>query len=121
MSGSSEAAARAQGPIRILRWPFAENDRAQAEHRDARLHQDRRPAPSGRILGADIVGPAAGEMIHLWTLAVSQRLKIGAVAGMIAPYPTLGEIGKRAAGNYYLPKLFSDRTKRLVRFLARFG
>jgi hypothetical protein len=60
-------------------------------------------------------------MIHFWTLAVSQRLKIGAVAGMIAPYPTLAEIGKRAAGNYYLPKLFGERTKRLVRFLARFG
>ena len=60
-------------------------------------------------------------MIHFWTLAVSQRMKIGAVAGMIAPYPTLAEIGKRAAGNYYLPKLFGERTKRLVRLLARFG
>jgi pyruvate/2-oxoglutarate dehydrogenase complex dihydrolipoamide dehydrogenase (E3) component len=77
--------------------------------------------PRGRILGADIVGHAAGEMIHVWTLAVSQKLKIGAVAGMIAPYPTLAEIGKRAAGNFFAPKLFSERTRRLVRFLARFG
>jgi pyruvate/2-oxoglutarate dehydrogenase complex dihydrolipoamide dehydrogenase (E3) component len=118
--GSSEAAARAQGPIRLLRWPLAENDRAQAEH----LHRGFIKIVTnmrGRILGADIVGPSAGEMIHFWTLAVSQKLKIGAVAGMIAPYPTLAEIGKRAAGNYYLPKLFCERTKRLVRFLARFG
>jgi len=118
--GSSEAAARAQGPIRLLRWPLAENDRAQAEH----LHRGFIKIVTnmrGRILGADIVGPSAGEMIHFWTLAVSQKLKIGAVAGMIAPYPTLAEIGKRAAGNYYLPKLFGERTKRLVRFLARFG
>jgi pyruvate/2-oxoglutarate dehydrogenase complex dihydrolipoamide dehydrogenase (E3) component len=118
--GLNEAAARAQGPIRILRWPLAENDRAQAEHRlDGFIKII--VTGKGRILGADIVGPAAGEMIHLWTLAVSQKMKIGAVAGMIAPYPTLAEIGKRAAGNYYLAKLFSPGTKRLVRFLARFG
>ncbi len=77
--------------------------------------------PGGRILGADIVAPGAGEMIHFWTLAVKQRLKIGAVAGMIAPYPTLSEIGKRAAGNFFLPTLFSDRSRRLVRLLARLG
>ena len=118
--GLNEAAARAQGPIRILRWPLSENDRAQAEHRlDGFIKII--VTEKGRILGADIVGPSAGEMIHLWTLAVSQKMKIGAVAGMIAPYPTLAEIGKRAAGNYYLAKLFSPGTKRLVRFLARFG
>ncbi|HEX3065531.1 MAG TPA: FAD-dependent oxidoreductase, partial [Dongiaceae bacterium] len=118
--GLSEAAARAQGDVRILRWPLAENDRAQAEHRDQGFIKIITSA-EGRILGADIVGPSAGEMIHLWTLAVSQKMKIGAVAGMIAPYPTLAEIGKRAAGNYYMAKLFSPGTKRLVRFLARFG
>ncbi len=118
--GLSETAARTQGDIRILRWPLAENDRAQAEHRHEGFIKIVTSA-KGRILGADIVGPAAGEMIHLWTLAVSQKMKIGAVAGMIAPYPTLAEIGKRAAGNYYMAKLFSPGTKRLVRFLARFG
>jgi pyruvate/2-oxoglutarate dehydrogenase complex dihydrolipoamide dehydrogenase (E3) component len=118
--GMSEAAAIAKGPIRILRWPLAENDRAQAEHRHKGFIKII-TTPGGRILGADIVGPSAGEMIHLWTLAVSQKMKIGALAGMIAPYPTLSEIGKRAAGNFYLPKLFAERTKRLVRFLARFG
>ena len=118
--GMSEAAARAEGPITLLRWPLAENDRAQAEHRREGFIKIILNA-KGRILGADIVGPSAGEMIHLWTLAVSRRMKIGAVAGMIEPYPTLAEIGKRAAGNYYLPKLFGERTRRLVRFLARFG
>jgi pyruvate/2-oxoglutarate dehydrogenase complex dihydrolipoamide dehydrogenase (E3) component len=118
--GMNEAAARATGPIRILRWPLSENDRAQAEHRTDGFIKIILTA-KGRILGATIVAPSAGEMIHLWTLAVSQRMKIGTVAGMIAPYPTLAEIGKRAAGNYYLAKLFSPGTKRLVRFLARLG
>jgi pyruvate/2-oxoglutarate dehydrogenase complex dihydrolipoamide dehydrogenase (E3) component len=118
--GFSEAEARKQGPIRLLRWPLAENDRAQGEHLE---HGSIKlvTTPGGRILGADIVAPGAGEMIHFWTLAVKQRLKIGAVAGMIAPYPTLGEIGKRAAGNFFLPKLFSDRSRQLVRLLARLG
>ena len=43
------------------------------------------------------------------------------MAQYIAPYPTLGEVGKRAAGSYYTPSLFSDRTRRIVRFLLRFA
>jgi pyruvate/2-oxoglutarate dehydrogenase complex dihydrolipoamide dehydrogenase (E3) component len=118
--GLSEAAARALGPIRLLRWPLAENDRAQAEHLE---HGAIKlvATPGGRVLGADIVAPGAGEMIHLWTLAVKERLKLGAVAGMIAPYPTLTEIGKRAATNFFIPKLFNDRSRRLVRLLMRLG
>ena len=118
--GLSEAAARRQGPVRLLRWPLAENDRAQAEHLTHGFIKVV-TTPAGRILGTDIVASGAGEMIHLWTLAVKERLKIGAVAGMIAPYPTLGEIGKRAAGNFFLPGLFSDRTRRLVGLLRRLG
>src|SRR5262249_11213662 len=118
--GLSESEARERGPIRLLRWPYAENDRAQAERRlDGFIKLV--VTPAGRIRGAGIVAPAAGESIHLWTVAVSRRLKVADVAGMIAPYPTLSEIGKRAVGNFYLPKLFSERTKRLVRLLARLG
>ena len=119
--GLTEAEAReAHGEINLLRWPFAENDRAQAERQtDGLIKVVIRP--NGRILGAAIAGTHAGELIHPWVLALSQKLKIGAMAGMIAPYPTLGEIGKRAAGTYYIPKLFGDRTKAVVRFLARFG
>jgi len=77
--------------------------------------------PKGRILGAGIVGAHAGELIQLWVLAIGRKMKVGAVANMIAPYPTLGEINKRAAGSFYTPALFSERTKRIVRFLGRFG
>jgi pyruvate/2-oxoglutarate dehydrogenase complex dihydrolipoamide dehydrogenase (E3) component len=75
----------------------------------------------GRILGAAILGAGAGDQIMAWALAISQRLKIGAVANLIVPYPTRGEAGKRAAGSFYTPTLFSPRTRRLVRLLARFG
>jgi len=60
-------------------------------------------------------------LIHPWVLAIAERLSIGAMARLVLPYPTLGEVGKRAAGSYYLPSLFGERSKRLVRFLRRFG
>ncbi len=63
----------------------------------------------GRILGCSFVGLQAGELIHPWTLALASGLKIGAMAGYVAPYPTLGEAGKRAAGAYYTPRLFGNR------------
>ena len=76
---------------------------------------------NGRILGAAILGAAAGELDLPVGLALEGGVKLKTVAGMIAPYPTLGEASKRAAASHYLPKLLSDRTRALVRFLARFG
>ena len=76
---------------------------------------------NGRILGATILGTGAGDLILPWALAISQKLKIGALANLIVPYPTRGEAGKRAAGSFYTPTLFAPRTRRLVRLLARFG
>ena len=105
--------------IRILRWPFAENDRAQAERRTdgfIKVIADRK----GRIHGVCVVGANAGELIFPWALAVQKRLKVGAIASVIAPYPTMGEISKRAAGTFFTPSLFSERTKKLVRFLMNF-
>ena len=119
--GLNEAQARAEhGEVRVLRWSFDENDRAQAERETEGLVKVV-ATPKGRILGAGIAGPHAGELIQTWVLAMSQGLKIGAVAGMVAPYPTLGEVNKRAAGSFYTPKLFSDGTRKVVRFLSKFG
>ncbi len=119
--GLDEARAREQfAPITILRWPFADNDRAQAERETDGLVKVL-TTKSGRILGAGIVGAHAGELIQPWVLAVARKMKIGAIAGMIAPYPTFGEVNKRVAGSFFTPKLFSPRTRRIVRFLARFG
>ncbi len=74
---------------------------------------------NGRVLGATIVGARAGELILPWVLAVSQKMKIAAVASAIAPYPTLSEVSKRAAGAHFTPSLFSERTRKVVRFLQR--
>ena len=119
--GMTEEQARARhGSIRVLRASFAENDRARAEDETHGVVKAV-VARNGRVLGASIIGPRAGELIQTWELAIRSKLKIGAIAGLIAPYPTFAEANKRAAGTFYLPRLFSDRTKMIVRFLARFG
>jgi pyruvate/2-oxoglutarate dehydrogenase complex dihydrolipoamide dehydrogenase (E3) component len=120
--GLAEAAARERHgkDIVILRSSFHDNDRAQAERTTHGLVKVV-TRKNGRIVGASILGPHAGELIQPWVLAIGQGLKIKAMAGMIAPYPTLGEAGKRAAGNFYLATLFGERSKSLVRFLTRFG
>ncbi|HTZ77926.1 MAG TPA: FAD-dependent oxidoreductase [Stellaceae bacterium] len=116
----AEAAARHGGDLAILRWPFHENDRAQAEHATHGLVKvvARR---NGRVLGASILGTHAGELIQPWGLAISQKLKVGALATPMAAYPTLAEANKRAAGTFFAPKLFGDRTRMLVRWLQRLG
>ena len=120
--GLTEAEARAVhgDGITILRWPYHENDHAQTERETHGLVKAI-TTRSGKILGASIVGAHAGELIQVWVLAVGQGLNIKALAGMIAPYPTFGEVSKRAAGSFFTPKLFSPGTRKLVRFLSWFG
>ena len=108
------------GGVTILRCPLHDTDRARADgmpHGLVKVTTDRK----GRILGAGILAPDADELIQLWQLAIAQRMKIGAVAGLIPAYPTLGEASKRAAGSFFAPRLLGAGTRRLVRWLARLG
>ncbi|WP_407529052.1 dihydrolipoyl dehydrogenase family protein [Methylobacterium oryzisoli] len=117
--GLTEAQARAAGhAVTVLTQPLSANDRAVAEHRReglVKLVAGRR----GRLLGAAILGPAAGEAIGLWCLAIGQGLSLRAVAGVVLPYPTNGEAAKAAAGSAFTPVLFGPRTRRLVGWLNR--
>ncbi len=120
--GLTEAKAREQlgDKVRVVSWPFAENDRAIAERQTkglVKIVTNER----GRVLGAGIVGAHAGELIQIWQLAVQKKMKIGTIANTVAPYPTLSEASKRAAGQYFTPSLFSDRTRAVVRFLSKLG
>ena len=119
--GLSEAEARSQGhEPRVLRFPFGENDRAIAEGETGGLVKvvaTRR----GKVLGASIVGAHAGELILPWVLALKNRIGVGKLAQAIVPYPTLSEASARAAGSFHTPTLFSARTRRVVRLLARLG
>jgi hypothetical protein len=54
-------------------------------------------------------------------LAISQGLNIRTLAGIVMPYPTLAEIGKRAAITYFTPSLASNWVRRIITCLRRFG
>ncbi|MBB5517057.1 pyruvate/2-oxoglutarate dehydrogenase complex dihydrolipoamide dehydrogenase (E3) component [Rubricella aquisinus] len=105
--------------VEVLRFHFNENDRAIAEGKTDGLVKVM--VVKGKVLGASIVGPQAGELIQLWALVIANKQKISAVANMVAPYPTLGEVNKRAAGQYYIPRLFeSDRVKTIVGLVQKY-
>jgi pyruvate/2-oxoglutarate dehydrogenase complex dihydrolipoamide dehydrogenase (E3) component len=118
--GMTEAEVREAGhkEIRILRWPLSENDRAVAEGRPEGLVK-LVATPRGRLLGASVLGARAGDMAGMFGLMIGRRLPLSALAGMVLPYPTLSEAAKRAAGEFYTPKLLSPVTKRIVRLLKR--
>lgn len=118
--GLTEKQARMQhgSNIRVARWDFHENDRAIAE-RQTKGFVKVITTRKGLILGVSIIGTQAGELIGMWALAITKQLKVGDITSMIAPYPTLGEASKRAAGAWYTPTLFSDKTRKIVRFLQK--
>jgi pyruvate/2-oxoglutarate dehydrogenase complex dihydrolipoamide dehydrogenase (E3) component len=93
-----------------------ENDRAQAERETHGLAKI--VVARGRPIGATIVAPHAGDLIMPWVMAIGQKAKMSSMAGMVAAYPTLGEISKRAAGAHFTPTLFSARTKAVVKVLS---
>jgi pyruvate/2-oxoglutarate dehydrogenase complex dihydrolipoamide dehydrogenase (E3) component len=120
-TGETEASARQKGlDVATTLSPFSGNDRARTE-RDTDGFVKIVSRRNGRILGATIVGAQAGELIQVWALAIARGLKLSAMAGLVAPYPTRGETGKRAAGEFYAPRLFSARTRALTKFLRLFG
>jgi pyruvate/2-oxoglutarate dehydrogenase complex dihydrolipoamide dehydrogenase (E3) component len=111
------ATAAGHNPIQLI-TPLAENDRARAERRTEGMIIAV-TNKKGRILGASILAPHAGEMIGTWAVAITAKASIKTMASHIAPYPTYGEASKRTAGAFYTPKLFSPRVKRLVRFMLK--
>jgi len=115
---TEQAARQAAADIVVTHQPFAGNDRARAERHDdgfMKVVNDRR----GRVLGVTIVGVQAGELLAPWCLAMARGLKLSAMADLLLPYPTLGEVSKRVAGQYYAPRLFGAGTRRLVGALLR--
>lgn len=118
--GLTEAQARDQygDRLELARFDFSGNDRAIATRQTGGLIKVM--IVKGRPVGVSIVGPGAGEMINLWALALANRLKMSQIAAMVAPYPTMGEVSKRAAGAYFSPRLFDNPwVKRIVGFVQK--
>jgi pyruvate/2-oxoglutarate dehydrogenase complex dihydrolipoamide dehydrogenase (E3) component len=122
--GLTEAEAREQGHegVTVQRWPLAENDRAIAEGRPEGPQGGMVKlviSQGGKLLGAGVLAPRAGEMAGMFGLMIGRKLPLSALAGLVLPYPTLAEAAKRAAGAHYTPKLLSPFTKRVIGLLKR--
>ncbi|KIN62209.1 Mercuric reductase [Sulfitobacter noctilucicola] len=119
--GMTEAQAKEEhgSAVEVVRFHYNHNDRAIAERKTKGFIK--LMVVKGRPVGASIVGYQAGELINLWALALANNMKMGQIAAMVAPYPTIGEVNKRAAGAYYSPRLFENVwVKRVVGFVQRF-
>lgn len=120
--GLSEKAAREKfgHRVRVLTAEYAGNDRAQAEGETiGRLKLI--AGPGGRLLGADLVGAQAGEIINLLSLALSKNMTMKDLAGFISPYPTLAELVRRAAISYYVDMPRKAWLRGVINVLRKFG
>ncbi|HXX07865.1 MAG TPA: FAD-dependent oxidoreductase [Pseudolabrys sp.] len=120
-TGLTEAQARERRiGVRVARWPYRDNDRAQTE-RETHGHIKVITTRKGRIVGATIVGAQAGELIGIWTLAIARGLDMKALTDFVLPYPTLSELGKRVAVDFFAPNLTSPWVRRIIGWLRKFG
>ena len=117
---SVDQATSSHRETRILRWPYAENERATAEGRTAghvKLIADR----EGKLLGAAVAGASASELIGMWTLALANGMTVADIAATAMPMCTFGEIGKRAAISYFPVEPRRTLARKLAGLLRVFG
>jgi len=113
---NEQRATKAGVAYRVLRENFSTNDRALTEG-EPRGTIKVLVSPAGKVLGCQIVGAHAGELIHEWVAVMNGGVKLSTLAGAIHAYPTLAEISKRVAGSLFAERIFSDRTKGVLKFL----
>lgn len=101
---------------RVREEVFDRNDRALAEGETSGKIK-MLISPKGELLGCQIMGAHAGEIIHEWIIALNGGIKLSKLAGAVHVYPTFSEISKRVAGSLFAEKIFSDRTKSVLRFM----
>jgi pyruvate/2-oxoglutarate dehydrogenase complex dihydrolipoamide dehydrogenase (E3) component len=116
--GLSEQQARAQGlDVEVLHFPFRSIDRAVIEGES--IGQTKLVVHKGKILGAAILGPSAGELLHEIVLVMKSGSTIRTLAETIHAYPTLSQIHRRTVNTHYSGKLFSPLSRTLVQLLTR--
>jgi len=114
--GMNEKAAEAAG-VEYSVWieEFKDNDRSLAEGEKVgkiKMILDGKEKP----LGVQILGPQAGELLNEWVAVLNGKMKLSTLASAVHPYPTLGEINKRVVGNFFSPKIFSERVRKGLKF-----
>ncbi|MBW2196081.1 MAG: hypothetical protein JRF37_11185 [Deltaproteobacteria bacterium] len=99
---------------------FEEVDRALAESEYQGKMKILTEKGSDKIIGVQIAGLHAGELIASSVIAVNKGMKLSDLATQIFAYPTLSEIHKKSSGKYYAQKIFSPKVRRILKFLFGF-
>lgn len=118
--GLTEDEARKEyGDIKVYRYPFSEHDRAIIDGETEgmiKLICDKK----GKILGAHILGKGAGDLINEYIFAMKNNLPVQKISQTVHVYPTMGQVVKRGADQYYKEKLFSGWFPKMARILMKF-
>ena len=115
---SEQEAQKRKVPYRVFKKPLREVDRAVIDGEEDGFVKILVSEGSDRILGATIVASHAGEMISEMTVAMTAKMGLGALAGVIHPYPTQAE-AIRATGDLYNRTRLTPFVKSLfTKFLA---
>lgn len=119
--GLTEAQARAEhgDAVKVSSWPFSENDRAIAEG-DMRGGVKLVIGKGAKLLGAHAAGARADDLIQIAGAVMARGGTVRDLTSAVAPYPTRGEVFKRAASKYYEPTVFGPLAKMLARILTAF-
>ncbi|MBD9358320.1 dihydrolipoyl dehydrogenase family protein [Methylomonas albis] len=114
--GLSETEAVAQGIThRVYRFPFADIDRAVTADETVGMSKII-TTPRGKLLGACIVGPQAGELIAEYVLALAKGMSAADLSNTIHIYPTLAQINRRVA-DQSLKEALTPQRKRWLKWL----
>ncbi len=117
-----QARSRHGDGVRVYRYPFAEMDRAIVERRTRGVVKLVTAGRRDRVVGAQIAGAAAGELIHEFALAMRQGVRAGELAQMVHVYPTLALGAQHAAlgaTERWLDGVARSRWLRAYRWLSR--
>ena len=114
-----DAIGKYKNNVKITQFDYSESDRAQTE-RSVSGKIKLITLAKGQVLGVSIIGVNAGELIFPWIDLVKNKTSIRDMTKNIIPYPTLSELNKFVANEFYKPVLFSAITKRIVKFLKLF-
>ena len=101
----------------IVRFDMSGLDRAIAENKTAGFAK--LIIRKGKLLGVHMVGPHAGDVIHEFSLAMHEKIKLSRITALVHAYPSYAQISKRVVGAYYSPTLYSSKTRTVVKWLHR--
>ena len=104
--------------IKVYKYDVKDLDRAVIEGEDRGIIKIV-CTKKGKILGAHVLAPQGGELLHEFVLAMQNNLGVGSITRTIHVYPTLSQAVRRTTNKYYAEKIFSGWIPKLTKKLIR--